>query len=135
MFLFAFAVGATKIFPGNIFFFVTKCRKNDKCCCSAKIDLDFQPRFGATISAYTFVLYSLRFDALQRTWSLGGELPLSILFSLAFIFNGEIPSPTTYRKRLTVLLRIHAAVQDFLMFTLISENDRSSSQQEQIFLK
>lgn len=51
LFLFAFTVGATEIFPSNILYFVTKCRKNDKLFCLTR------PRFPTAVWRHDFCLY------------------------------------------------------------------------------
>lgn len=60
-FRFGFIIDAIEIFPTNIFYFVTTANAGKMMnYYFVKIDLDFQPRFDATIYAYAFVILFIK---------------------------------------------------------------------------
>lgn len=99
--------------------------------CSDKIDMKFQ--LGAAVSLLMLLLlYSSSFDVPRRSMS-DVEFRWSLISCLSrlFLTGRFFPRP---KEATGAFIRIRAAVQDFLMFTLISENDHCFSRQEHISL-
>lgn len=98
--------------------------------CSDKIDFKFQ--LGAAVPMLMLLLlYSSSFDV-PRRFMADVEFRWSLISCLSRLFLTGRFFPRLPKEATDAFIRIRAAVQDFLMFTLISENDHCFSRQEHI---